>query len=115
MTVTNEVRIPFDPDTQSLWCSRCGSKLERSAHMFSEFLMCARHGEFTMAPIVIREPEKVMGGPPKFELVTNPSPDAGKWFLILDETQAGMWSTCEAIDARHQNDEPYLPRESRVL
>lgn len=110
-----EHRIPFDPDAQSLWCSRCGSKLEKSGHMFSEFLLCPRHGEFTIAPVVMRVPERIMGPPPTFEAVPNPSPDAGRWFMHVDETTAGDWANCDAIDARHQQGEPYDPRESRVL
>ena len=111
----DEARIPFDPDTQSLYCSRDGLKLEKSSHMWTEFLMCPRHGEFTMAPTVMREPTRVIGGPPRFLMVDNPDPDAGKWFLILDQTEAGMWANCDAIDKRHEDGSDYDPRESRVF
>lgn len=93
-----DIRIPFDPETQSLWCSRCGQKLVKSGHMMSEFMLCPTHGEFTMAPVVMREPERVLGGPPDFHFVASESPDAGRWFMHLDAMTAGMWANCEAID-----------------
>jgi hypothetical protein len=111
----DEVRIPFDPDTESLYCSRDGIKLEKSGHMFSEFLLCPRHGEFTIAPVVIREPEKVVQMMPPFEVVPNTSPDAGKWFMVGDDTLRGMWETCKVVDARHDDGSDYDPRETRVI
>lgn len=111
----SEEKIPFDPETQSLYCSWDGLKLEQSGHMFSEFLLCPRHGEFTIAPVVMKEPLKILGPEPSFNMIDNPSPDAGKWFIRADETLAGEISNIQAIDARHKDGQPYDPRESRVL
>lgn len=111
----DDVRIPFDPDTESMYCARDGIKLEKSSHMSFEGMMCPRHGEFTIAPVIMRQPERIIGGPPKFDIVPNPSPDAGKWFIHTDPTTASMWETCKHVDARHEDGSDYRPGETRVL
>ena len=89
------MKKPFDPETEFLYCSRCGLKLEKSSHMFSQFLMCPRHGEFTMAPVVMKEDDS--------------------WFIELTQTEAGMWETCKYLDSQHENGEPWNEGESRVI
>ena len=110
-----EKRIPFDPETESIYCSRCGSKLDASSHMFSEFMLCPKHGEFTIAPVVVRESLWELGPGPGFKMIRSNSPDAGKWFIETDVTTASMWETCQFVDARHSDDSDYDPRETRVL
>ena len=108
-------RIPFDPETESLYCSRDGLKLEKSGHMFFEFMLCPRHGEFTMAPVVMREPMMVSSLRYPFDMEVSTDKDAGKWFIHTDPTVASMWSMCKAIDERHADGSPYDPRETRVM
>lgn len=109
------VKIPFDPEAESMYCSRDGIKLVPSGHMFSEFMMCPRHGEFTIAPVIMREPEFIMGGEPLFKMEPNPASDKGKWFIHADQQFESMWNSCKALDRRHADGSPYDPRESRVL
>jgi hypothetical protein len=90
-----EVEIPFDPETESIYCSFCGSRLEKSGHMFSVHMLCPKHGEFTISPIVMSE--------------------KGKWFILTDRTTASMWETCRVVDSRHKDGSPYDPRETRVI
>lgn len=113
--MTDRDRLEFDPEAEAIYCSFDGLRLEKSGHMGTEFLMCPRHGEFTMAPTVTREPLKVMGGPPSFRMISNPSPDAGKWFLVGDRTTIMQWKTCRAVSDRHKDGSEYDPRETRVL
>lgn len=96
---SHDVRIPFDPDTEVLYCSRDGAKLEKSGHLFSEFMLCPNHGEFTIAPVVMREPTEVVD-PITFKIGPSESPDAGKWFMLADATLEGMWNTNKALDGR---------------
>ncbi len=63
--------------------------------MFTRFLLCPKHGEFTIAPIIVLK-------------------DAG-WVMLTDEVIGSMWETYKVVDARHSDGSPYDPRETRVL
>lgn len=113
--IEDDCQEDFDPETESIFCSRCGSRLEKSGHMFNEFMLCPKHGEFTLAPIIIREPTTAIDESPLFGVIPNPSPRAGKWTMEADCTTISMWRACKTIDQRHADGSPYDPRETRVM
>lgn len=87
---TDEFRKEIDIDKQPVFCSFCGSQLEKMNHMFNEYMMCPKHGEFTIAPVIIRD-----NGDPMNELDNGD----GKWYINLrDEQGKMMWETCEYVD-----------------
>lgn len=94
------ILIPFDPKVDRMFCSYCGTQLVKSGHIASEFMLCPNHGEFTIAPVIMREPEQILGEPPMFKFEANSSPDAGKWFIHADPQLAGMLETCRSLDIR---------------
>lgn len=80
--VATRIRKPFDPDSEPIFDARCGRKLEPIGHGFALFMLCPVHGEFTIAPMVIKL-------------------DTG-WVIEHRDAQAeGMWETCRAIDRGH--------------
>lgn len=83
------VVAPFDPKAESVFCARCGTKLEPLGHLMARFLLCPTHGEFTIAPVVIEGRD------------TETFVSTGKWEIHFDDEQAQtMWETCRGIDAR---------------
>lgn len=76
-----DVRIPFDPATESLYCGRCGRKCEEGGHLTGRFIMCPRHGEFTIGPVVMYDDNDQ------------------RWYIEADRAFEGMWGNCKAIDA----------------
>lgn len=84
----SDVRVLFDPDRESLYCGRCGQKCEPLGHLMSIFLLCPTHGEFTIAPVVMRNTRNAF----------HPEGD-NKWYMHCDATVQGMWETCRHLDA----------------
>lgn len=81
-TTTANIKEPFDIETEKLFCARCGRQCEPLGHMMGMFLLCPVHGEFTMAPTVMKD-------------------DYGKWNIhYRDEHDMWkqMWDSCKAID-----------------
>lgn len=71
---------PFDMDNESVFCARCGRKCEMLGHLMSQFMLCPVHGEFTIAPVVMRHPN-------------------GGWNIhFKDDQEKAMWDTCRQVD-----------------
>ncbi len=69
----------FDPSKQKIFCSYCGSQLREMGHMFSIFMLCPVHGEFTPSPLVIKK-------------------ESGDWFIRFhDLTERSSWESCKVI------------------
>ncbi len=86
----NEFIKEIDVDKQPIYCSFCGSQLVKMGHMFNEFMMCPKHGEFTIAPVVMRDT-----GSPTDETDMGD----GRWYINLEDEQGKMmWETCELVD-----------------
>lgn len=86
----DELHVEMDPDTEPVYCSSDGLRLEKSGHLTSSFLLCPVHGEFTIAPIVIK-----LGS---------------KWFFAFEDQQAkSMWKT-----ARYVNEQELSGPATRV-
>lgn len=89
-TDSAEFRIEIDVDKQPVFCSFCGSQLEKMNHMFNAFMMCPKHGEFTIAPVIMRDTGDPMNEHDRGD---------GKWYInLVDETMKMMWETCEQVD-----------------
>lgn len=85
--MNEELTQPFDPETEAIYCARCGQRLVESGHMLYLFLLCPTHGEFTIAPVVMRVDDLVTG-------------DEGHWEIhFKDRQDLSMWETCQYIDA----------------
>lgn len=90
-----EIRLPFDPEKESIFCARCGRKCEPLGHLMAMFLLCPTHGEFTIAPVVMQNADK-------FDLNTGEVVKGDRsWSIKFDSEQDRMeWQTCREIDAR---------------
>lgn len=78
--MARDVEIPFDPSTDKVFCSFCGQQCVEGGHMVSTFMMCPTHGEFTIAPVVIKRGDN--------------------WVISTDQTTADMWKTCKLLSER---------------
>lgn len=101
-----ELRRPFDPEREAVFCARCGRRCERGGHMTGVFLMCPAHGEFTIGPLVVMDSRKraerfaraFSGEDP------GPEPEGGhyddeRWEIVFrSEQERAMWDNCRAID-----------------
>lgn len=73
---------PF-PLAQMLYCSFCGRRCKPLGHIMTTFLLCPVHGEFTIAPLVVRREEG--------------------WFIeFATEQEMMMWQTCEYLDGKRK-------------
>lgn len=69
---------PFDIENDKLFCAWDGKQCTPMGHMFSTFLLCPDHGEFTWAPVVIFRD--------------------GKWqYSFHSATDYGMYSNAKAL------------------
>lgn len=90
------VKIPFDIETEMMFCGRCGKRCVPQGHLMMQFLLCPDHGEFTIAPVVMFDGK---------DATFNPE-GTDKWYIQCDQTVASMWDTCKFVDAIPGGQEP---------
>lgn len=73
---------PFNHPVERLFCARCGTQCVEMGHLTSTFLLCPKHGEFTIAPVVMKN-------------------ENGAWEIRHQDSQAeAMWNTCRYVDEK---------------
>lgn len=101
--------LPFDPNTEKIYCAYCGKQRQPISHMFSGFMMCPDHGEFTPGPLVVynaRVPAEMVKAMGKDESVAdeiNKNRD-DKWYIHFnDQSEMYSWQTCQTIQEGTRN------------
>ena len=85
------IKVKFDIDKDNVFCGYCGTERVIRGHMTSTFLMCPKHGEFTIGPTIMLND----GNP--FDPDDNGD---GLWYIHHeDEINKMMWETCALLDS----------------